>query len=61
MAYSFAEEDVRRVLAPRKDSERQPAVLDIGSGSGSWMVDMAKMFPHADVVGIDLVPANLSE
>ncbi|KAG9050551.1 hypothetical protein FS837_004408 [Tulasnella sp. UAMH 9824] len=57
----FAAEDVRRALAPREDVESQPAVLDIGSGSGSWMVDMAKMFPHAEIVGVDLVPANLSE
>lgn len=57
----FAADDVRRALAPRKDSEPQPAVLDIGSGSGLWMVDMAKMFPHADIVGVDLAPANLSK
>ncbi|KAG9016617.1 hypothetical protein FRB90_002778 [Tulasnella sp. 427] len=34
---------------------------DIGSGSGSWMLDMAKMFPHAEFVGMDLAPANLTE
>ncbi|KAG8909672.1 hypothetical protein FRC00_009675 [Tulasnella sp. 408] len=45
----FAADDVRRALAPREDPESQPAVLDIGSGSGLWMVDMAKMFPHAEV------------
>lgn len=27
---------------------------------GSWVVDMAEEFPHAEVVGIDLVPANLA-
>lgn len=57
----FAEDDVRRALAPRADSEPQPAVLDIGSGSGLWMVDMANMFPHAEIAGIDLAPANLSK
>ncbi|KAG8913493.1 hypothetical protein FRC00_002290 [Tulasnella sp. 408] len=57
----FAVDDVRRALAPREDPESQPAVLDIGSGSGLWMIDMAKMFPHVEIVGIDLAPANLSE
>ncbi|KAG8910890.1 hypothetical protein FRC01_006066, partial [Tulasnella sp. 417] len=57
----LADEDVRRALAPREDPESQPAVLDIGSGSGSWMVDMARMFPHAEIVGIDLAPANLNK
>ncbi|KAG8904079.1 Eukaryotic peptide chain release factor GTP-binding subunit [Tulasnella sp. 403] len=49
---------VRRALAPRQD--RTPTVLDVGAGSGSWVVDMAKMFPHAEVTGLDLAPANLS-
>ena len=26
---------------------------------GAWALDMAKEFPHADVLGIDLVPTNL--
>ncbi|KAG8951596.1 hypothetical protein FRC04_005883 [Tulasnella sp. 424] len=54
------EDEVRQALAPRKDSEPQPAILDVGSGSGLWMVDMAKSFPHADIVGLDLAPPNLS-
>ncbi|KIO25769.1 hypothetical protein M407DRAFT_24928 [Tulasnella calospora MUT 4182] len=57
----LADNDVRRALAPREEGESQPAVLDIGSGSGLWMVGMAKMFPHAEIVGMDLAPANLSE
>ncbi|KAG8925140.1 hypothetical protein FRC01_010623, partial [Tulasnella sp. 417] len=56
----FAAKDVLRALAPREDPESQPAVLDIGYGSGSWMLDMAKMFPHAEIVGVDLAPANLA-
>lgn len=27
---------------------------------GSWAVDMAEEFPHAEVVGVDIVPANLA-
>ncbi|KAG8956110.1 hypothetical protein FRC00_005075, partial [Tulasnella sp. 408] len=57
----LAADDVQRALAPREDPEPPPAILDLGSGSGSWMLDMAKMFPHAELVGLDLAPANLSE
>ncbi|KAG8940676.1 hypothetical protein FRC04_005088 [Tulasnella sp. 424] len=49
---------VRRALAPRQSTT--PSILDLGTGSGSWAIDMAKLFPHADVVGLDLVPANLN-
>ncbi|KAG8897595.1 hypothetical protein FRB99_008052 [Tulasnella sp. 403] len=54
----FRPDVVKQILAPRRNPV--PAVLDIGTGSGSWVVDMAKAFPHARVVGLDLVPANLS-
>ncbi|KAG9029513.1 hypothetical protein FRB95_005234 [Tulasnella sp. JGI-2019a] len=51
-------EAVRRALAPKQDM--RPAVIDIGTGSGSWAIDMGRLFPHAEVVGMDLAPANLS-
>ncbi|KAG9048510.1 hypothetical protein FS837_012700 [Tulasnella sp. UAMH 9824] len=54
----FAQQAVRRALAPREGVER--AALDVGSGSGSWLFDMAKQFPHVDFLGIDLAPANLN-
>ncbi|KAG8953825.1 hypothetical protein FRC04_001455 [Tulasnella sp. 424] len=38
----------------------QPAVLDIGTGSGAWCIDMTKAFPDAAVVGMDLVPVKSS-
>jgi len=53
-------EAVRPILAPRPEGSEPPAILDIGTGSGSWVVDMARQFPHCDVVGMDLAPANLS-
>ncbi|KAG9094457.1 hypothetical protein FRC06_010791 [Ceratobasidium sp. 370] len=31
-------------------------IADLGSGSGDWISDMAKEFPHAQTVGIDLAP-----
>ncbi|KZV99720.1 hypothetical protein EXIGLDRAFT_214797 [Exidia glandulosa HHB12029] len=48
-----AREAVRAALVPRRD--RRGGVLDIGTGSGSWAESMAREFPHADVLGIDLV------
>ncbi|KAG8859393.1 hypothetical protein FRB91_008262 [Serendipita sp. 411] len=38
---------------------RRKAILDLGSGSGAWCIEMANKFEHADVVGVDLV-ANAS-
>ncbi|KAG8927377.1 hypothetical protein FRC01_007573, partial [Tulasnella sp. 417] len=40
------------------DRRLKPAVLDIGTGSGAWAIDMAKQIPEADVIGCDLVPVN---
>lgn len=48
---------VRRTLAPRQDVV--PAIIDVGTGSGSWAIDMGRHFPHAEVLGLDLAPANL--
>lgn len=31
-----------------------PRVLDLGCGTGIWMIDMAKAFPQAEFVGVDL-------
>ncbi|KIO29851.1 hypothetical protein M407DRAFT_21104 [Tulasnella calospora MUT 4182] len=54
----YAPQAVRRALAPREGS--RPSILDVGSGSGSWVIEMGRQFPHAEVVGLDLAPANLS-
>ncbi|KAL4067303.1 hypothetical protein V8B97DRAFT_2025140 [Scleroderma yunnanense] len=32
------------------------AVLDLGCGSGSWIMDVARDFPHCSAVAVDLVP-----
>ncbi|KAG8983929.1 hypothetical protein FRB90_005651 [Tulasnella sp. 427] len=48
---------IRRVLSSRRD-DGAPMVLDIGTGSGTWAIDMAKQYPHADVIGLDLAPPN---
>jgi SAM-dependent methyltransferase len=33
-------------------------ILDVGSGSGRWAMEMAAHFPHARVTGLDLVPPS---
>ncbi|KAG8953828.1 hypothetical protein FRC04_001458 [Tulasnella sp. 424] len=55
----LAPEAVQKALSPRPDGST-PRVLDIGAGSGSWAVDMAKEFPNAEVVGLDIAPVNPS-
>jgi len=47
---------VDRVLAkPTRDGRRRQ-VLDIGAGTGAWIREMAKAFPSADFLGVDIVP-----
>ncbi|KAI0780653.1 S-adenosyl-L-methionine-dependent methyltransferase [Trametes elegans] len=48
---------VRRALRPRPG--KAPGILDVGTGSGSWAIDMAKLFPHCNVVGVDLAPPRV--
>ncbi|EPQ58002.1 S-adenosyl-L-methionine-dependent methyltransferase [Gloeophyllum trabeum ATCC 11539] len=53
-----APEMVHHALRPRNDY--QPAIFDVGTGSGSWALDMAKAFPHCNVVGVDLAPIRVT-
>ncbi|KAG8954093.1 hypothetical protein FRC00_006036 [Tulasnella sp. 408] len=50
---------VRRALQIRKDGDPN-SILDIGTGRGCWVIDMAKLYPHAEAVGMDLVPPNFN-
>ncbi|KAL0952635.1 hypothetical protein HGRIS_006881 [Hohenbuehelia grisea] len=45
---------VPAVLAP--DANRQRLVLDLGSGTGKWVLEMANEFPHVSFHGLDIVP-----
>ena len=38
-------------LAPVKDPKW---ILDLGTGTGIWAIDMADKFPEANVIGTDL-------
>ncbi|KIO32573.1 hypothetical protein M407DRAFT_18615 [Tulasnella calospora MUT 4182] len=55
----FVNADAARLALAAKDGKRS-AALDVGTGSGSWVVDCARMFPEVDVVGLDLTPAYLT-
>jgi ubiquinone/menaquinone biosynthesis C-methylase UbiE len=40
----------------------QPAsILDVGGGTGRWAMEMAQLFPNANVVNTDLVPPKSNE
>ncbi|PVF97732.1 S-adenosyl-L-methionine-dependent methyltransferase [Serendipita vermifera] len=50
------EDQVQKVL---KSSPRDPRrILDLGSGTGVWCIEMALKFPHVEVLGIDLKPTS---
>ncbi|KAG8916947.1 hypothetical protein FRC02_003447 [Tulasnella sp. 418] len=38
-----------------------PMILDVGTGSGAWAVDMGLKFPHSEVIGLDIVPPVLRD
>ena len=40
-------------LAPLKDPKK---ILDVGTGTGLWAIEMADRFPNATVIGVDLSP-----
>jgi len=50
---------VRRALERRSDA-LTPAILDLGTGSGAWAVEMAQEFPDATITGIDIAPVAVS-
>ncbi|KAH6988678.1 S-adenosyl-L-methionine-dependent methyltransferase [Ilyonectria destructans] len=49
--------DNKLFLAPLKNPQ---SVLDIGTGTGIWVIDFADEFPEAEVTGIDLSPTQPS-
>ncbi|KAJ2895436.1 S-adenosyl-L-methionine-dependent methyltransferase [Zalerion maritima] len=49
-------------LAPvdLEDGNRTKKVLDVGTGTGAWAIDIGDEFPKADIIGIDLSPIQPS-
>lgn len=44
-------------LAPVKTPQR---ILDLGTGTGIWAIDVADKYPEASVIGTDLSPVQPS-
>ena len=44
----------RHFLAPIGDSPQK--ILDLGTGTGIWALDIADLFPSASVTGVDIAP-----
>lgn len=42
-------------LAPLQDPRR---ILDIGTGTGLWAIEMGDRFPNAQIIGTDLSPTQ---
>ncbi|KAF9472630.1 S-adenosyl-L-methionine-dependent methyltransferase [Pholiota conissans] len=47
---------VPAILAPPEGSERPRMVLDVCTGNGKWVIDMAHDFPRVLFRGFDIVP-----
>lgn len=54
---NVCDEQVDKIL---EASDNQKSVLDVGSGSGAWCIDMAERYPHVHVLGIDIKPQHRS-
>ncbi|KZO90604.1 S-adenosyl-L-methionine-dependent methyltransferase [Calocera viscosa TUFC12733] len=40
----------------REEEGKAKAVLDLGTGSAVWAIQLALQYPHVEVVGVDLAP-----
>ncbi|KAI1634773.1 S-adenosyl-L-methionine-dependent methyltransferase [Biscogniauxia mediterranea] len=47
--------DNKLYLPPIRGEDLQK-VLDVGTGSGIWAIDLADQFPHTEIIGTDLSP-----
>ena len=37
-------------------TQQPQSILDVGAGTGRWAMEMASLFPNANVVGVDVTP-----
>ncbi|KAG8814264.1 hypothetical protein FRC17_001236 [Serendipita sp. 399] len=49
-----AREDIQVLLAPQEGETKR--ILDIGCGTGTWAIEMARLHPHCEIVAVDLSP-----
>ena len=57
MHYMFwVHKDNRNIIAPIDPAPQQ--ILDLGTGCGRWVCEVAVEQPNARVIGLDLVPAD---
>ncbi|KAG8920566.1 hypothetical protein FRC03_006541 [Tulasnella sp. 419] len=47
---------VDRVLSKPSGGNRRRIVIDVGTGNGAWVREMAALFPLVSFVGVDIVP-----
>ncbi|KAG8868469.1 hypothetical protein FRC20_003315 [Serendipita sp. 405] len=52
-----AKEEVQAVLKPQEGETKR--ILDLGCGTGTWAIEMAREYPHAEVIGVDLAPVPM--
>ncbi|KAH6641660.1 S-adenosyl-L-methionine-dependent methyltransferase [Chaetomium tenue] len=45
-----------RFIAPIGENPQR--ILDLGCGTGIWSIDVADMYPSADVIGVDIAPTQ---
>ncbi|EIW75675.1 hypothetical protein CONPUDRAFT_77306 [Coniophora puteana RWD-64-598 SS2] len=51
----------KNYIAPGVQKNEIHNILDLGSGSGIWLTEMAEEFPEAKLVGVDLATATLTK
>ncbi|KAG8930189.1 hypothetical protein FRC02_004539 [Tulasnella sp. 418] len=56
----YPAENIVEEILKRRDGYT-PMILDVGTGSGAWAIDMAIKFPHCKVLGLDLVPPKIGQ